>query len=78
MQDLQAYVVVEVQTAADGTVATLVTSHRDQNEAESAYHGVLAAAAISAVPMHGAVMFANDGIFMEGRCYRHETEGGAA
>ena len=68
------YLVIEIQTAADGTVANIVTSHDTRNAAESAYHGILAAAAISSVPSHAATILTSDGNALEWRCYEHPVE----
>ena len=65
------YVVIELQTNSDGTVGNLVTAHDTRNAAESAYHSVLAAAAISALPKHAAVLLTSDGTLLDSRCYEH-------
>lgn len=66
------YLVIEIQTNTDGTVGNLVYSYDNRNEAESKYHAVLSAAAISALPMHTCVLFQSDGILLARRCYVHE------
>lgn len=66
------YIVMEIQKT--GTVATLVTAYEDRNQAEQKYHTVLAAAAVSAVPKHGAVMLTDEGVRLKGECYIHEEE----
>ena len=68
------YIVVEIQTSADGTVGNLVSSYDSRNAAESAYHGILAAAAVSALPMHAAVLLTSEGSLIENRYYEHEAE----
>lgn len=65
------YIVIELQTAADGTVANIVTAYDTQLQAESAYHSILAAAAVSSVPSHAAVMLGSDGDYMDAHCYEH-------
>lgn len=65
------YVVIELQTNSDGTVGNLVTAHDTRNAAESAYHSVLAAAAISALPKHAAVLLTSEGTLLDSRCYEH-------
>ena len=40
------FIVIEVQTNADGTVGNIVTSYTDRNLAEQKYHMILASAAI--------------------------------
>lgn len=61
------YLVVEIQTANDGTVSSLATAYDDQSKAESAYYGVLSAAAISSLQMHSAAILRNDGVLMMSR-----------
>ena len=65
------YVVVEMQTAADGRVATLCTAYDEMLAAESAYHMALGAAAVSSVPLHAVTLLTVEGSWCEGRCYRH-------
>lgn len=65
------YIVVEIQTNADGTVGNLVFAYADKNEAYSKYHSILASAAISALPKHAAVILQNDGLPLEFRCFEH-------
>jgi hypothetical protein len=65
------YVVLEIQTMADGKVACLVTAYDDQMQAESAYHSVLAAAALSKLPRHAAVLLTSDGSVQVSQYYEH-------
>lgn len=53
---MQSYVVIEIQTSAEGRTATLVSVYDDIGEAYHKYHTILAAAAISALPVHGAAI----------------------
>ena len=71
------YVVIEMQTAADGTVGNLVTAYDTRNAAESGYHSVLAAAAISALPQHAAALLTSTGTLIDSRCYEHDGGEGA-
>ena len=66
------FIVIEIQTNADGTIGNLVTSYDSRNAAESSYHTVLASAAISALPKHAAVLLTNDGTIINSECYEHE------
>ena len=68
------YLVIEIQTNTDGTVGNLVYSYDSRLEAESKYHAVLAAAAISTIPMHTCDLIQSDGILLARQCYVHETE----
>lgn len=68
------YLVIEIQTNTDGTVGNLVYSYDDRNQAESKYHAVLAAAAVSTLPMHTCDLIQADGILLARQCYVHEQE----
>ena len=65
------YIVIELQTNADGTLGNFVWSFSSIEEAESKYHSVLAAAAVSVVPVHSAVILRNDGMQMAAQSYSH-------
>lgn len=67
------YLVIEVQTNPDGTVGNLTFSYDDRNEAESKFHAVLSAAAISALPVHSCALMSNDCVLLKQGCYKHET-----
>ena len=64
------YIVIEIQTSGD-SVATIVNKYADRAEAEARFHAVLAAAAVSAVPVHAAVMLTNAGTTVRSEYYRH-------
>lgn len=68
------YIVIELQTNADGTVANLVYAYTDRNEAEQKYHLVLSSAAVSQLPAHAAVLLTSDGRMLASQCYRHVEE----
>ena len=68
------YVVMEIQTNTDDTVGTLVSAYNDRNEAESAYHRVLSAAAVSLLPVHAAILATTDGGVLESRSYTHDEQ----
>ena len=50
------YVVIEIQRAENGTVATLVTQFSNYAQAEAKFHTVMAAAAVSALRGHGCII----------------------
>ena len=68
------YIVIEMQTNQDGTVGNIVTPYDTQPDAESKYHTVLAAAAVSALPEHAALLFTSQGTVLESKCYYSEAE----
>ncbi len=64
------YFVIELQTT-NGQTAYLVTSHATREEAESKYHAVLSAAAVSAVEKHAAIIVSDEGFPIMNQCYKH-------
>jgi len=65
------YIVLEIQTST--SVATIVNSYSDRNTAESRYHQILSAAAISNVPKHSAVLMNDIGETIKTEAYIHEV-----
>ena len=65
------YIVVEIQNNKE-TIGNIVTSYHDYNEAQSKYYQVLAAAAISNVPIHAAVLLHGNGSPIENKYFEHE------
>lgn len=65
------YVIVEIQTMANGQIGALVTAKDDYYEAESTYHSVLASAAISNLPCHTALLCDNKGGVIHAQCFEH-------
>lgn len=74
------YYVIELQHYANGEYGHLVHIAYDADErtarlkAESKYHEVLAAAAISELPSHAAVLVSSDGEPLMHECYYHNQE----
>lgn len=66
------YIVIELQKSTEGTVSNIVTSHNNLAEAESKFYSVLAAAAISAIPVHSAILVSEEGFPVKHQCYKHE------
>ena len=68
------YVVIELQKMSDEQLLYLVDTFTDINAAESKYHTVLAAAAISSVPQHSAALLTDQGRTIRFEHYEHGTE----
>ena len=68
------YLVIELQKTAPDTVENIVTAHSSINEAYQKYHTVLAAAAVSSVPAHSAVMINDKGGLICAESYDHVQE----
>jgi len=74
------YYIIEIQQAANGEYAHLVHYAFDEDptqarlNAESTYHTILAAAAISNTLKHSATILSDEGFPVEYKCYKHEVE----
>ena len=68
------YIVCEVQHLENDTVATSAFAFDDERSANARYHQILAAAALSGLPVHSAVMFTENGIFVKGEDFVTEPE----
>lgn len=64
------YIVIELQTNTEGAVSNIVTSFNTLPEAESKYHSILAAAAVSEIPVHSAVIVSAEGFPVAHQCYK--------
>ena len=67
------YIVIEIQN--DGNqMAHLFDAFDDENQARSKYYTILAAAAVSKLKAHTALLCDEYGGIYESRCFRHEEE----
>ena len=69
------YIVIELQTNSNDSVASIVTQYNTRNEPDSKFHTVLAAAAVSSVPTHAAVILNNQGELISEYHYIHSNIG---
>ena len=67
------YIVIELQTVNESTVANIVNAYTEQKVAEQKYHTILAAAAVSSLPCHAAVMLDEKGRMIKSEFYTHEV-----
>lgn len=67
------YIVLETQTNTDGTVGTLITTYDDKFQAESKYHAVLSAAAVSDLPKHCAFLLDDSARTLKSEAYTRNT-----
>lgn len=65
------YIVIELQKDAKGVVSNIVTSYENLAEAESKYYSILAAAAVSKIPVHSAIIVSEEGFPVKHQCYKH-------
>ena len=67
------FIVIELQTINDEQVANIVNAYTEQKVAEQKYHTILAAAAVSSLPCHAAVMLDEKGRMIKSEYYTHEV-----
>lgn len=65
------YIVIELQTNAAGQTSNIVSAYDNLPQAENKFHTILAAAAVSSVPKHAAVIVDETGMSIAQRCYDH-------
>ena len=65
------YILQEMQTTGAQTALVPAQTFTDKNQAESAYHQVLAAAAVSSVPVHAVVLLDEHGNTVRREYYEH-------
>lgn len=65
------YIVMEIQTNAEGVVSTLINQYDNINSAESKFHQILASASVSNVPVHTAVLMDEKGMTYRTEYYDH-------
>ena len=64
------YIVIELQTNNEQT-ANIVQTKESKDEAMSVYHSILAAAAVSNVQFHTALVIDERGQYLARECYTH-------
>ena len=67
------FYVIEIQSQ-ENAGAVIPFTFTDRNAAEAKYHSLLAVAATSEVPKHGAMIFNADGFVMKTEVYNHIEE----
>lgn len=70
------YILHEMQTTGNQTALVPAKTFTDLNEAESAFHMTLGAAAISSVPVHAVVLMDEHGNTLLREFYEHAAEVG--
>ena len=66
------YLVIEIQVMADGTVAAIPYSFDTERAALAKYHQILAAAALSGLPKHSALVCNDEGFTFRNDCFKNE------
>lgn len=68
------YIIQEIQTNGATCALTPAVTHINRNDAESAFHMVCGAAAISNVNIHTILMFDEHGNVIRHEFYEHNAE----
>lgn len=68
------YIVIELQTMETGQVANIATAYDSLAAAQSKFHTILAAAALSGLPAHAALILDEEGVVQDHGCFRHEEQ----
>lgn len=67
------YIVIELQKN-NGQVANIVSSYEDLNTANNKYYTILAAAALSDIDAHSAVMLDDFGGYIKSECFTNNVQ----
>lgn len=68
------YITIELQTNDQGQTTNIVTAYDNLPQAQSKYFTILAAAAVSNVQQHAAVILDETGMIMAQQCFTHGVQ----
>ena len=71
---MQNYIVLEITRNASGNIAVYPSAKEQEDSAYSKYYEILARAANSNSPVHGAALLNYDGFEIEHKCFFHAPE----
>ena len=69
------YIIQEIQTSGGNTTLLPAITKTDRNEMESAFHSILASAALSAVEVHAVIVYDEHGNTIKREYYEHLPQG---
>ena len=67
------FIVIELQKTGD-TVANIVQTYTNQNEADSRFYAIMSAAAISSVPVHSCIVIDEECRIYQTGTYKHNVQ----
>lgn len=73
-QQMANYVAIELVEKIDGSFTVSTYKKDSREEAEKAFHSILAGAAVSTHPVHSAVILNPEGQKLKSECYKHEQK----
>lgn len=65
------YIVTEIQTLANGQVASANFAFDTESAALAKYYTLLAGAAVSNLPCHAVTMYTSEGFHLHKECFKH-------
>lgn len=65
------YIILELQTASDGTVTHIFTEKETYGEALQTYFQTLVYACVTTLPCHGVMVMTNEGEVLKAEFYKH-------
>ena len=65
------FIVIEIQVNSEGQLAHIVTSYNNLPQAQQQFYTILAAAAVSSVPKHSAVILDQMGVLVARDGFQH-------
>lgn len=68
------YLVTEIQHWESGAIQNPTWAFDTREKADAKYYTVLAAAAVSKLPVHSAMIFTEEGFYIDSKSYKHPTE----
>ena len=68
------YLVIEFQYTGEHIAIPAPTEHTTINDANQKWHQIMAAAAVSNVPKHGALIIDETGLVIRRECYEHPAQ----
>ncbi len=66
------YVAIESKVKQDGTYTVSTYKQDNRDDAEKAFHSILAEAATSTALIHSAVILNPEGQLLKSECYKHD------
>lgn len=73
MED-KVYIVIEMQTDTNNEVGTIINKYTEHDKAMQKYFQILAAAVVSKVPIHTAVIITETGRVVRSETFSHGAE----
>lgn len=67
------YIVMEVQMFENGDISTPTYAYDNEHSALAKYYQILSAASVSSLPVHSAMMFTANGLYLRSESFEHKA-----